>query len=172
MSEASRVRGGIKVCCGAAAVAGHYVEADRPRADDYYLAEGTGVAMHFNAIPDGVERRAEMDGESDGPWAAGPEHVRTFTSTEALAVECEIVDRIIARAEADAITVIEGAAGAGKSAWPTATGERTIATGRRMVVVAPTLNATQLAEGATGAESYSVAWLLHQHSFRWDEDGG
>ncbi|CAI9410026.1 ATP-dependent RecD-like DNA helicase [Nocardioides sp. T2.26MG-1] len=100
-----------------------------------------------------------------------PEHVRTFTSTEVLAVEYEIVDRIIARAEADAITVIEGAAGAGKTARLAATRDRAIATGRRMVVVTPTLKAAQVAEGATGAASYSAAWLLYQHGFRWDEDG-
>jgi len=100
-----------------------------------------------------------------------PEHVRTFTSTEVLAVEYEIVDRIIARAEANAITVIEGAAGAGKTARLAATRERAIATGRRMVVVTPTLKAAQVAEGAIGAASYSAAWLLHQHGFRWDENG-
>lgn len=100
-----------------------------------------------------------------------PEHVRTFTSTEVLAVEYEIVDRIIARAEAGAITVIEGAAGAGKTARLAATRERAIAAGRRMVVVTPTLKAAQVAQGAIGAASYSAAWLLHQHGFRWDEDG-
>lgn len=99
------------------------------------------------------------------------EHVRTFTSTEVLAVEYEIVDRIIARAEAESITVIEGTAGAGKTARLAATRERAIAAGRRMVVVTPTLKAAQVAEGATGAASYSAAWLLHQHGFRWDEDG-
>lgn len=100
-----------------------------------------------------------------------PEHVRTFTSTEVLAVEYELVDRIIARAEAESITVIEGAAGAGKTARLASARERATAAGRRMVVVTPTLKAAQVADGATGAASYSAAWLLHQHGFRWDEDG-
>ena len=100
-----------------------------------------------------------------------PDHVRTFSSTEVLAVEYEIIDRIIARAEAESITVIEGAAGAGKTAQLAATREQAIAAGRRMVVVTPTLKAAQVAQGATGAASYSAAWLLHQHGFRWDEDG-
>lgn len=52
-----------------------------------------------------------------------------------------------------------------------ATRERAIAAGRRIVVVTPTLKAAQVAEGAIGAASYSAAWLLHQHGFRWDEDG-
>jgi exodeoxyribonuclease V alpha subunit len=100
-----------------------------------------------------------------------PEHVRSFTSVDVLAVEHEIVDRLANRAEAKTITVIEGAAGAGKTARLAATRERAIAAGRRMVVVTPTLKAAQVAEGAIGAASYSAAWLLHQHGFRWDEDG-
>lgn len=100
-----------------------------------------------------------------------PEHVRSFTSVDVLAVEHEIVDRLATRTEAKTITVIEGAAGAGKTARLAATRERAIAAGRRMVVVTPTLKAAQVAEGALGAASYSAAWLLHQHGFRWDEDG-
>ncbi len=65
------MHGGMKIYRGAAAAARHYVEADRSRADDYYLAEGSGVAMHFNATPDGVERRADMDGETYEQWVAG-----------------------------------------------------------------------------------------------------
>jgi conjugative relaxase-like TrwC/TraI family protein len=100
-----------------------------------------------------------------------PEHIRTFTSAEVLAVEYEIVDRIITRAGAEKITVIEGAAGAGKTARLASTRERAIAAGRLMVVVTPTLRAAQVAEGATGAASHSAAWLLHQHGFRLDADG-
>ena len=38
------MHGGMKIYAGAAAAARHYLEADRGRADDYYLAEGTGIA--------------------------------------------------------------------------------------------------------------------------------
>ena len=38
------VHGGVKFYRGAAAAARAYVEADHSRADDYYLAEGSGVA--------------------------------------------------------------------------------------------------------------------------------
>ncbi|WP_188783841.1 MobF family relaxase [Nocardioides phosphati] len=105
------------------------------------------------------------------PRSDVPEHVRSFTSVDVLAVEHEIVDRLATRAQAKTITVIEGAAGAGKTARLAETRERAIAAGRRMVVVTPTLKAAQVAEGAIGAASYSAAWLLHQHGFRWDEDG-
>src|SRR5688572_17944526 len=71
------MQGGMKIYRGAAAAARHYVEADRSRADDYYLAEGSGVAMHVNAGLDKldqrvrVERRADMDGETYELWVAG-----------------------------------------------------------------------------------------------------
>lgn len=70
------MHGGMKIYRGAAAAARHYVEADRSRADDYYLAEGSGVAMHFGAGLDKldqrvlVERRADMDGETYEQWVA------------------------------------------------------------------------------------------------------
>ena len=48
------VHGGMKVYRGAAAAARHYVEADRSRADDYYLAEGTGIAERYVAHHDGA----------------------------------------------------------------------------------------------------------------------
>ncbi len=54
------MHGGMKIYRGAAAAARHYVEADRSRADDYYLTEGSGVAMHFNATPD-CRRRVKTD---------------------------------------------------------------------------------------------------------------
>jgi len=71
LREVISVHGGVKVYRGAAAAARHYVEADRSRADDYYLAEGSGVAMRFVSTPDGIERPADMDGETYEKWVAG-----------------------------------------------------------------------------------------------------
>ena len=45
------------------------------------------------------------------------------------------------------------------------------AQGRRMVVVTPTLKAAQVAAREVGTAGFSVAWLVHQHGFRWDDDG-
>lgn len=100
-----------------------------------------------------------------------PEHVRAFTSSEVLAIEHEIVDHLARRAEAGTITIIEGAAGAGKTARLAVIRERVLARRHGMVVVTPTRKAAQVAEGALGAASYSAAWLLHQHGFHWDADG-
>ena len=48
------MHGGMKVYAGSAAAARAYLEADRGRADDYYLTEGTGFARRFTAIVEHV----------------------------------------------------------------------------------------------------------------------
>ena len=35
----------------------------------------------------------------------------------------------------------------------------------------PTRKAAQVAAGEIGTAAHSVAWLLHQHGYRWDDDG-
>lgn len=70
----------MKVYRGNAAAARHYVEADhghghapgRGRADDYYLAEGTGLAERYVATADGgVTRKAMLEGGAYESWVAG-----------------------------------------------------------------------------------------------------
>jgi thymidine kinase len=66
------VHGGVKVYRGSAAAARHYVEADRSRADDYYLAEGTGIAERYTASHDGAVRcEAPLTGDAYEAWVAG-----------------------------------------------------------------------------------------------------
>jgi hypothetical protein len=100
-----------------------------------------------------------------------PEHIRALTSSDVLVVEHEIVDRITRRAEAKAIAIVEGAAGAGKTTRLAATRRAFEAAGHRMQVVTPTRKAAQVAAHEVDTTAHSVAWLLHQHGFRWDEDG-
>ncbi len=100
-----------------------------------------------------------------------PEHVRGLTSSDVLAVEHEIVDRIVQRAAAETIKIVEGAAGAGKTTRLAATRRAVEDKGHRMVVVTPTRKAAQVAAREVGTSAHSVAWLLHQHGFRWDADG-
>jgi exodeoxyribonuclease V alpha subunit len=66
-----RVHGGVKFYRGAAKAARAYVERDRSRADDYYLAEGTGVAERLVAKPDGVSQVGGMSGDTYEQWVAG-----------------------------------------------------------------------------------------------------
>lgn len=66
------MQGGVKVYRGAAGAARHYVEADHSRVDDYYLAEGTGLAERFTASPHGgVVPVGAVDGDAYEAWVAG-----------------------------------------------------------------------------------------------------
>jgi len=65
------VHGGVKFYRGSSAAARSYVEADHSRADDYYLAEGSGLAEHYLAGPGAVRRVGDLDGPSYERWVAG-----------------------------------------------------------------------------------------------------
>ena len=66
------MHGGVKVYRGTAAAARNYLEADRSRADDYYLTEGTGIARRFVTGPDGpVVELASLTGDGYEAWVAG-----------------------------------------------------------------------------------------------------
>jgi exodeoxyribonuclease V alpha subunit len=62
----------MKAYRGWAAGARQYVEADRSRADDYYLSEGTGIAQRFAVDADEhVLQHRGMDGDHYEAWVAG-----------------------------------------------------------------------------------------------------
>jgi hypothetical protein len=62
----------MKVYAGTPAAARQYLAADRGRADDYYLAEGTGVARRFTTGAGGpVVELASLTGEHYETWVAG-----------------------------------------------------------------------------------------------------
>lgn len=74
------MHGGVKFYRGSAAAARSYVEADRSRVDDYYLAEGTGVAERYVAttLPavggrgvSAVQDGGTLDGDAYERWVAG-----------------------------------------------------------------------------------------------------
>ncbi len=70
------MKGGVKFYRGAAGAARAYVEAERSRADDYYLKEGDGYARRLDASAtlDGdvtVRERGWIEGESYEAWVAG-----------------------------------------------------------------------------------------------------
>jgi exodeoxyribonuclease V alpha subunit len=128
-----------------------------------------------------------------------PEHVRSLTSERVLAVEADLIDtiaahaaqpvtvavglggvdhldpaqqRVVAALASDTrLLVIEGAAGTGKTTTLAAAHDVLAAYERRLVVVTPTLKAAQAAQDQVGADAFSAAWLVHQHGYRWDEDG-
>ena len=69
------MHGGVKFYRGSAAAARNYVEANRSRADDYYLAEGTGLATRYVAERTDTDTSVAAVGSLDGPtyerWVAG-----------------------------------------------------------------------------------------------------
>src|SRR5665811_1323284 len=70
------MHGGLKVYRGSPAAARNYVEADRGRVDDYYLAEGTGVAQRYLASPGmaerpGVRTAGALNGDAYEAWVGG-----------------------------------------------------------------------------------------------------
>ncbi|MQW77078.1 relaxase domain-containing protein [Nocardioides sp. dk4132] len=83
--------------------------------------------------------------------------------------------RVVAALAGDAcdagLIVIEGAAGTGKTTTLAAARDVLDDADRRLVVVTPTLKAAQAAQQQVGTAAFSAAWLIHQHGYRWDEDG-
>ena len=65
------MHGGLKVYRGSPAAARSYVEADRGRADDYYLGEGTGIAGRYIASPEGVRSGGALTGDGYEAWVGG-----------------------------------------------------------------------------------------------------
>jgi exodeoxyribonuclease V alpha subunit len=61
----------MKVYVGSPAAARAYLEADRGRADDYYLAEGAGFARRFGARDGRVQELAALAGDGYEAWVAG-----------------------------------------------------------------------------------------------------
>ena len=128
-----------------------------------------------------------------------PEHIRSFTSSQVLEVEADVVARMARRAHPartlrltvrgsdridpaqaavigalagdGSLVVVEGAAGAGKTTALRATQHLLSQRGYRLMVVTPTLKAAEVAAAETGADGHSAAWLIHQHGWRWDADG-
>ncbi|WP_200945103.1 MULTISPECIES: MobF family relaxase [unclassified Nocardioides] len=125
-----------------------------------------------------------------------PEHVRALTSPRVLEVEADLIARLARRGTRPVrrawqgeragpehaavvsalagdgnLVVVEGAAGAGKTTALRAAQQRLARWGHRLVVVTPTLKAAEVAAAETGADGHSVSWLIHQHGWRWDEDG-
>src|SRR3954466_5965139 len=61
----------MKVYACSPAAARAYLECDRGRPDDYYLAEGTGIARRFTATGSRVVEMSPLTGEAYEVWVAG-----------------------------------------------------------------------------------------------------
>ena len=66
------LHGGVKVYRGSGAAARAYLEAGRARADDYYLAEGAGLADRYQvSSAGGVRLVGDLSGEAYEAWVQG-----------------------------------------------------------------------------------------------------
>jgi len=72
------IKGGMKFYRGSGKAARAYVEADHHRADDYYLAEGSGIAqlIEIRGAEGEVLPTVEMDGDTYEAWVEGTD-IRT-----------------------------------------------------------------------------------------------
>ncbi|MBB3086277.1 MobF family relaxase [Geodermatophilus sabuli] len=61
----------MKIYAGAPTAARNYLEAGRGRVDDYYLAEGAGIARRYAAGGGGVQEMAALTGDAYEAWVAG-----------------------------------------------------------------------------------------------------
>src|SRR3954451_18803002 len=61
----------MKVYAGTPAAARSYLEADRSRADDYYLTEGSGLARRYTASGGRVQELTPLAGDTYGAGVAG-----------------------------------------------------------------------------------------------------
>jgi len=102
--------------------------------------------------------------------ASGAQHMAGGTEA---AEELDAAQQAVVAALAGTgpLTLVEGAAGAGKTTTLAATRQCLERQGHRLVVVTPTLKAARVAADETGATAYSAAWLAHQHGYRWDTHG-
>src|SRR4051812_44820628 len=61
----------MKVYAGTPAAARSYLEADRSRADDYYLTEGSGLARRYTASGGRVQELTPLARDTYEAWVAG-----------------------------------------------------------------------------------------------------
>ncbi len=150
--------------------------ADRARTRCVPLLDRDDVPEHVRSLTS--ERVLAVEGDlvdSIAARAARPvtDAVRLRRTTRFDPEHLDAVQRRVVAALAGdgGLLVIEGAAGTGKTTTLAAARDVLDASERRLVVVTPTLKAAQAARQHVGADAFSAAWLLHQHGYRWDEDG-
>ena len=86
-------------------------------------------------------------------------------------LDAEQAQAAAAVAGTDPLVVVEGAAGAGKTTMLGAAIGAAAGQGRATRVVTPTKKAADVAAQELGVSADSVAKLVHEHGWRWNQDG-
>ncbi len=137
------------------------------------LLDRPGIPAHIRALtsPRVLEVETELVGRLAGR-AAEPGHDldAAVVQTGAGRLDAGQAAAVRVLAGGRALVVIEGAAGAGKTATLAAARDLLASDGRRMVVVTPTLHAAQVVAAEVGAPASSAAKLAYEHGWRWDDN--
>lgn len=133
----------------------------------------TSVGQVRATITERAAVRAAIGDATPAPLEAIGAAVKTVDAERATAGEdpVQLDDRQIEAARAVAgsspLVAIEGPAGAGKTTMLTVAERAVAAEGSRMLTVAPTMKAAQVAQAEIGADGSSLHALLYQHGYRW-----
>ncbi len=110
-------------------------------------------------------------GFSDRGKSRGRPDERVRASVRAAGLDDDQATAVAHLAGTERLVVVEGAAGAGKTRTLAAAQQALIRRRKGMLVVAPTLKGAKVAADEVGAPASSVAWLLSQYGFEWDDQG-
>ncbi|MFD4008772.1 MobF family relaxase [Brachybacterium paraconglomeratum] len=141
--------------------------------DDVKALRLTSVGQTRARITERAALRAAVGDPTPAPLEAIAQSVAVVDAERAAAGEdpVQLDDRQIVAARAVAgsspIVTVEGPAGAGKTTMLTVAERAVAAEGHRMLTVAPTMKAAQVAQAEIGTDGSSLHALLYQHGFRW-----
>ena len=137
------------------------------------LLDRTDVPEHVRSLtsPAGARGRGRPRRPARAPRGAAGPHGSRIGGRGLVRIDPTQAAVVGALAGDGPLVVVEGAAGAGKTTALRSTQELLAQQGHRLVVVTPTLKAAEVAAAETGADGHSAAWLIHQHGWRWDDDG-
>lgn len=110
---------------------------------------------------------APADPELLGQAVAVVDTERAAEGEGPIRLDSRQVEAAAAVAGASPLVVIEGPAGAGKTTMLTVAERALALQDRRMVTVAPTMKAAQVASQEIGTDGSSLHALLFQHGYRW-----
>ena len=145
-------------------------------------ARCTSILVGGEKVPSVMSRHLTSPAVVDADMAlnlglaglAGSEGLRDTeagSAARAAGLDAGQAEAVAAIAGQAGLEVVIGPAGTGKTAMLAAAQDALRAQGRELVVLAPTRQAAQVASQELGAPATSVAKLLYDHGWRWDDLG-
>lgn len=124
------------------------------------------TSLHVVAVETRLRDRLQARAGASASHVSDLTHLVTEQGLDAGQVQAAA-----AIASADPFVVVEGAAGAGKTTMLGAAIEAAAERGRLVRIVTPTKKAADVAHQELGVSADSVAKLVHEHGWRWNNDG-